>query len=38
MAISLNTKYLEKFISQHEMDAAAPKAELTAKILDEKMK
>ena len=36
MAISLNTKYLEKFISQHEMDAAAPKAELAAKILDEK--
>ena len=36
MAISLNTKYLKKFIAPHEMEAAKLQAELAAKTLTEK--
>ena len=36
MSISLNTKYLRKFVSESELAAAKPQAELAAKILSEK--
>ena len=36
MSISLNTKYLQKFISGNEMDGAKAQAELAAKTLSEK--
>jgi len=36
MLLSLNTKYLKKFVSENELSASKPQAELAAKILSEK--